>query len=115
MSGGYRSGVAATSTARDPAHQFAQRGSETGLQRRGAKSVGELSELIDGRGDLGHRPVEGLARLTGIGPDLVLGVAQRQADGDQALLRAVVQVALETPALLVGHRGKPGSRRLHLL
>jgi hypothetical protein len=77
--------------------------------------VGELSELVDGRGDLGDCPVEGLARLAGIGPDLVLGVAQRQADGDQALLRPVVQVAFETPALLVGHSGEPGPRRLHLL
>ena len=45
---------------------------------------------------------------------LMLGVAQRQSDRDEALLGAVVQVALDPPPLLVRRRDDPGPGGLDL-
>ena len=47
-------------------------------------------------------------------PELVLRVAQREPDRDQPLLRAVVQVALDPPALGVAGGDDPRPRRLDL-
>ena len=67
--------------------------------------------------DLGHRALEGRLRGGGAGSALqqVLGVAQREPDRDEALLGAVVQVALQATALLVGDRHDPGTRAPHLV
>ena len=49
-----------------------------------------------------------------VGAQLVLGMAQRQTDRDQALLCAVVQVAFDAAAFLVRDGGYPGAGGLHV-
>ena len=65
----------------------------------------QLAQLVDGRSDLGHGAVQRMSRAVVVGAQLVLGMAQRQTDGDQALLCAVVQVAFDAAAFLVRDGG----------
>ena len=75
----------------------------------------ELAQLL-------QRLQQALARLAhqrpGVGAVVAqarLGQAQRHGDRDQALLRAVVQVALDAPALGVGGLDDAGARRRQLV
>ena len=68
----------------------------------------QLAQLVDRDRELGNGTIDrliGESRLAGA--ELVLGVAQPQPDRDQPLLRAVVQVALDSPAFGVPGRHDP--------
>ena len=75
----------------------------------------ELAQLVDRDRDLGERAVERVAGALRRGrAELVLCVTQRQPDRDEPLLGAVVEVALDPPALLVAGRDDPRPRGLDL-
>jgi hypothetical protein len=69
--------------------------------------------------EFGQRPLELVERF-GDEPfrwraaRLCLGQSQRQGGGDELLLRAVVQIALESPPGLVGRGDQSRPRRLDL-
>ena len=67
------------------------------------QSARELAQLVQRLGELVARLRRELLRLGRVAADPVLQHPQLQRDGDEALLRAVVEVALEPPAL-----GVPG-------
>ena len=67
-------------------------------------------ELLQGGVDLGQRvdvPVQAGLHLGRLGVDGGLGGAQVHPERDDALLDAVVQVALDEPARLVGRGDDP--------
>ena len=100
---------------RRPARQVAQRRAEARLEQGRPQPVRQLPQVLDRGTDLHDGVVQRRLRLGGVGTQLVLGVPQREADGDQALLGAVVQVALDAPTLLVSHGGEPGPRLGHFV
>ena len=62
----------------------------------------QLAQLLDGELGLLARLRHQLGRARGIGRDPRLGEAEGEGHGDQPLLGAVVEIALDAPALLVG-------------
>jgi hypothetical protein len=62
-----------------------------------------VAHLLDGRREVGDGGVEanGFSRLA-VGSQPCLGGTQRDADGDEPLLSAVVEVALDATPLLIG-------------
>jgi hypothetical protein len=79
-------------------------------ERRGMNALGELAQLAHGGGELLDSGVHDDGRLE----PAALGTAELQEQGDQPLLRAVVQVALEAPARVVGRGDDAGARAPHL-
>ena len=70
----------------------------------------ELAQLLDGGLRLDARLGDELLRAVGIGREALLGEAERHGHRHHPLLRAVVQVALDPPALIVG-RGEDALAR----
>ena len=70
-------------------------------------AVGELAQLLDRQLGLDARLGDQLRRARRIALEPRLGEAQRQGHADQALLGAVVQIALDAPPLLVGRGDDP--------
>jgi hypothetical protein len=71
-------------------------------EHRRVDPAGELAQLLDRELDLLAGIRDQLRGTRRLARDLRLGEAERQGDADEALLRAVVQVALDPPALGVG-------------
>ena len=88
---------------------------EPRVELRRPDSAGELLELAGSDVDLPNRAVDRLAGLLRRVAQLVLRVAQREADRDQPLLGPVVQVALEPPPLLIAGGHDPRARGLDLV
>jgi hypothetical protein len=89
---------------RNSSHQARQRRRQAVVQADRPEPVCDLSELGDGSPDLGDALVEEPVEVHGAVVEMALGEPQRHAEGDQALLGAVVQVALEATALVVPGR-----------
>ena len=70
-------------------------------------AAGELAQLVQRCGELVARLGRELLALGRVAADRALGSTQLQRDGDEALLRAVVEVALEPPALGVAGLDDP--------
>ena len=70
----------------------------------------ELAQLLEALAELLGRFVEDLGGLAGCVLDPRAGEAQLQRDSDEALLGAVVQVALEAPARRVAGLDEPRAR-----
>ena len=90
--------------------QLAQRRIEPGVELRRRKPLRQLAQLVDRDRDLADGAIEGLVGASRfVRGELVLSVAQAQADRDEPLLCAVVQVAFDPPAFLVsgGHDPRP--------
>src|SRR3712207_1621545 len=68
----------------------------------------ELAQLLERVRELVARPREQVARTGRVALDLALGKPQEEGDRDEPLLRAVVQVPLETAPL--GARGLDDAR-----
>ena len=95
--------------------ELAERGRQTGVELGRREPERELAQLVDRDRDLRDGLVERAAgALRGLRRELVLRVAERQADRDEPLLRAVVQVTLDPATLLVRGRDDPGTGVLDL-
>ena len=94
--------------------QRVERGREPVLEHRRVHPARELAQLGQRLGELGARRRDQL-RGVGVVADPVLQQAQLQRDRHQPLLRAVVQVALEPPALGVAGGDDPLARCLQLV
>ena len=79
------------------------------------EAAGELAQLGERKGELVAGGRQGRARGRRIGVELRLREPQGQRERDQALLRTVVEVALEAAPLDVTGGDDPGSRRGELL
>ena len=96
-------------------HERGDRGGETALgQQRGMDPAGQLAQLGRGRGELLADPLErGAGRVR-----VALGEAARephvQRERDEPLLRAVVEVALDPAAGVVGRLHDAGARCVQL-
>src|SRR5262249_57551658 len=87
------------------AHQGAQRRAEpTAGELRRMEAAGELSYLLEDRLDLPRHPLEPLVGAPQFGRDRRLQGLKVEAERDQPLLGAVVQVALDPPPRLVAGR-----------
>ena len=94
-----------------PRQQRVERCSETALgEQDGVKPARQLSQLLEPLREivLGRR--QKLAGGLRVVVELRPGHAQLQCDGDEALLSAVVEVALESPPLGVADRHELGTR-----
>ena len=94
---------------RDAAGEVDHRGEQAASgERGGLQAAGEVAQLLDGEAELGDGAVDLGAehRCRAVDP----GRLQLQRDGQQSLLRAVVEVALDAPALLEVRGGQPGPR-----
>ena len=104
------SGTSTRTGHRAAGRQGGQRGVEAAVGEDGrVDAADQVAQLGQRLLDLAVRVVQGGGRL-GVARHLALGGAQLDAEGDQPLLRAVVQVALDAAALLVGgtDRGRAG-------
>ena len=75
---------------------------------------GDRAQVFDRQSDLVDRRVQCRAENPGLPRQRALQPSQHDPERHQPLLRAVVQIALEPPALLVAGPHHPGSRLLHL-
>ena len=75
----------------------------------------ELAQLLEPGVELAGGVLEQLGRLLPVLVELRLGDTEQQRRRDEPLLGAVVQVALEPPALLVAGPDDAGARRLQVL
>ena len=77
---------------------------------RRVDAAGDLAQLLQHVVHLGDRALQPLGQLAGSGRRRRLRLPQLQGEGDQPLLGAVVQIALDAPARLVGggHDPRPG-------
>ena len=73
-------------------------------------AAGELAQLLDGGLRVLARLRQQLRRALGVGGELRLREPERHRDGDHPLLGAVVEVALDPPALLLGGVEDPVAR-----
>ena len=93
---------------RRAAGELAQRRLQPRVELRRRQPLGQLAQLVD-------RPlVSSVDRAVEVGARLVLDVAQLESDRDQPLLCAVVQVALDPPALRIARGDDPRARGLDL-
>ncbi|MEJ7721883.1 MAG: hypothetical protein WKF58_16290 [Ilumatobacteraceae bacterium] len=75
-------------------------------------AAGEVAQLVDGFAEILHRLRQDRSdSRAGVAVQACLGQPQGQRDRDQALLRAVVQVALDAPALGIAGGDDPRPRR----
>ena len=84
-------------------------------QDRGVDAARELAQLGERERELLLGAVEQLVGPVGVLVQLALGEPQRQRERDEPLLGAVVQVALQPPALLRAGLDDPGARGAQLL
>ena len=90
-----------------------QRGVESTVgQHGGVDAAGEVAQLGQRLLRLGVGLVEQLPRLVGVGGKSLAGHAEVHREGDEPLLRAVVEVALDPPALGLGRVDHPRAARL---
>src|SRR6186997_3130265 len=75
--------------------------------------TGELSQLAEGRCELRTPSLEQVAR-GGVGCELCLGQRQREQQRDQALLRPVMEVALEPAPFGIAGLHETGTRRTQI-
>jgi hypothetical protein len=100
---------------RGPGGELREGSGETVIEGRRADAAGELAQLLDRLGQTrDHRVQRRLCLSPACLVELVLDVAELEAERDEALLRSVVEVALEAAALLVGRGDDPGPRLLDL-
>ena len=93
--------------------EIAQRRRQAAVEPRRAHAAGELAQFLDRLRELGDGGIERLCVRAGRGR-AAPGRGGAQADRHQPLLRAVVEVALQPPPLLVADGDDARSRRLHL-
>ena len=84
-------------------------------ENRGVDAAGELAQLLERVGQFLGRRLEQRARAGGVVLELRLREAEGDRHRDQPLLRAVVEVPLEAPALFVACLDEPLPRRAELL
>ena len=84
------------------------------LRPGGMQPAGQLAQLAAGQPGLLARLLDHRQRLLGRALGRAERDVERLAEHDEALLRAVVQVAPDPAALLVGGVQEPGARRRHL-
>ena len=96
------------------AREIAQRGGEPVVEARGAHAGCDLAQVADRRSDLVHDLVERGREDLRLARQRALQAPDLDAERDEPLLRAVVEVALEPPALLVARLDDPRPRRLDL-
>ena len=84
------------------------------VEHGGVDAARQLAQLRERLGELRRSRSRRAACADGSSPDAALEQAQLQRQGDQALLGAVVQVALQAPALGVARRDDALARGLHL-
>ena len=77
-------------------------------------AAGELAQLVERSTQLRVGLGEELAGAVRLGAELRAGELQREPEREQPLLRAVVEVALEPPPLLVPGADDAGARRAQL-
>ena len=78
-------------------------------------AAGQLAQLLERVGELLLRGAEQALRRGGVLVQAALREAERQGEGDEPLLGAVVQVALEPPALGRAGLHQPRARGVQLL
>ena len=78
-------------------------------------SARELAELLESQGKLDARCAQDLVRGVDVALEPRLREPEREREGDETLLRAVVEVALEAPALRVAGLDDARTRREQLL
>ena len=83
-------------------------------EHRGVDAAHQLAQLHQGLLGLGMGMVDEVAGALGIGGELGLGAAELHGHRDQALLGAVVEVALDPEALGLGGAHHPGPAVLEL-
>ena len=79
------------------------------------EAPGKLAELLKRERELLARAGEDARCRLGLRPKLRLGEPQRERQRDEPLLRAIVEVPLESPPLGIGSFDETGSRTTHLL
>ena len=104
-----------TGTAERSASERTAAASPRSVKIAGWMPRGELAELVEGDPQL----VLGLGQQLGGAvrsrPELLASELQREPEPEQALLRTVVEVSLETTPLLIARLDDPGTARAHLL
>ncbi len=100
---------------RDRPDQPGQRCRQPVVQTARSQAVGDLSELGDGNAELGDALVEQPVDIDRAVTQVPLGQPDGHAERDQPLLSTVVQVALQSTALLVADLHQPGTTGLDLL
>ena len=114
-SGGARSGVAVTSTGMvAPRARSASAAAEALVEPRRPHAGGDRAQVGDRGADLADRSVERRVDRQRAARQRALDPAQHDAERDEPLLRAVVQVALDPPPLGVPGLGDPRARGLDL-
>ncbi len=87
-----------------------ERPAQAALEPDGVQATGELAQLTAGDGGLLAGRGEALERPLGVAVELAQREIQRLAEHDEPLLGAVVEVAADPPALLVGGVHGAGAR-----
>ena len=114
-SGGARSGVAVTSTGiAAPRARSASAAARPSSSRGGRTPGGDRAQVGDRGRDLGDGGVERRDEHLRLARERALQAPEHDAERDQPLLRAVVEVALEPSAFLVAGLGDPRAGGLHL-
>ena len=80
------------------------------------QAAGDLPQLLQHASHLGHRALQPLGQFVGSRRHRRLRLLQPQAERDQPLLGAVVQIALDPGAggIVDGHDPRPGRGQLGL-
>ena len=99
---------------RGAAREVGERGGQALVQPRRADAGGDRAQVGDRGRDLVDGGVERRDEHLRLARERALQAPQHDAERDQPLLRAVVQVALEPAPLLVAGLGDPRARGLHL-
>ena len=100
---------------RRPCGEGVEPGGQPALgEDRGMDAAGELAQLREPGGELDERVVE-QRRRAGARLRVLAREVEHDRERDEALLGAVVQVALEPPARRVTRRHEPRARRLQLV
>ena len=99
---------------RCPAGDVVERWSQAGVEQGRPESLRELAKLGERGGDLPDRAVQRGAGVIELLVEQELRVADRQPEGHEPLLRAVVQVALQPTAFGLARGDDPRPRRLDL-
>ena len=96
------------------ARQVGERGRQAVVQPRRPNTSGDLAEVADRFSDLLDDAIESGGEDRGTAWERPLQPAHLDAERHEALLRAVVEISLETASLLVARFDDPDARRLDL-